>query len=362
MPQNASVVAGDHPVDSLEQQLKANWAAIRKARSATAAKKSILQDAFQDKIPSDTTLVVFGSIAREEVTSGSDSDWILLVDGQAVPEHSALQHFIAGEMKRLKFSEPWKAGPFGRMVGSHDIVHEIGGEDDTNANTTRRVLLLLESLPVGKREAYDRVRRQILNRYIKDDRGLVHASGKSRIPRFLLNDLTRYWRTVTVDFVYKQRAEAGKKWALRNAKLRMSRKLIFASGLLRCFFCQLDPNASAAREALGEPQLETTKLLTYLEEQLRQTPLDVLATAALRPTVDVNTRRKLFDSYDHFLAVLDDSEKRSELQDLKEDQIQTSKVWKEIRDLSAMFHSGLVELFFGNDRELCDITVQYGVF
>jgi hypothetical protein len=34
------------------------------------------------------------------------------------------------------------------MIGSHDIVHEIGGEDDTNSNTTRRVLLLLESNPL----------------------------------------------------------------------------------------------------------------------------------------------------------------------------------------------------------------------
>ena len=355
-------VVGGHSVNLLERQLSANWTAIRKARASTIEKRSVLQAAFENNIPPDTTLVVFGSIAREEVTSGSDSDWILLVDGQAVPEHSTLQHSIAEEMKRLKFSEPWKAGPFGRMVASHDIVHEIGGEDDTNSNTTRRVLLLLESLAVGKREAYDRVRRQILNRYLKDDRGLVHASGRFRLPRFLLNDLTRYWRTVTVDFVYKQRAEAGRKWALRNAKLRMSRKLIFASGLLRCFLCQLDPKAAAAREALGPPQFDTAKLLTYLEEGLRQTPLDVLAQAALRPAIESDTKRKLFDSYDRFLSILDDTEKRGELENLKEDQIKTSTAWHEISELSRTFHAGLVELFFGKDKELWDISTQYGVF
>lgn len=256
-------VSGGYWVDFLEKQLGANWAAIRKARALTFEKRSTLQKAFEEQISPDTTLVVFGSIARLEMTSRSDTDWILLVDGQAIPEHSELKLDIVEKMKRRELSEPSKTGPFGRMVNSHDLIHEIGGEDDTNSNTTRRVLLLLESLPIGNQEAYNRVRRQILNRYVRDDRGLVHASGQFRIPRFLLNDLTRYWRTVTVDFVYKQRAEAGRKSFLRNAKLRMSRKLIFASGLLRCFFCQIDPQAAAARKALTPPS-DTTKLLTYL--------------------------------------------------------------------------------------------------
>jgi hypothetical protein len=70
----------------------------------------------------------------------------------------------------------------------------------------------------------------------------------------------------------------------------------------------------------------------------------------------------LFDSYDQFLSVLDDGQKRSELENLKEDQIKSSGVWKEISELSRTFHSGLVELFFGNDKELMDISIQYGVF
>lgn len=133
------------------------------------------------------------------------------------------------------------------------------------------------------------------------------------MPRFLLNDLTRYWRTVTVDFVYKQRAEGGEKWALRNAKLRMSRKLVFASGLLRCFFCHLDPAAAGAREALAAPKPDMTKLLTYLESELAQTPLELLARASLELTSQRATARKLFDSYDRFLSVLDNSEKREVL-------------------------------------------------
>jgi hypothetical protein len=36
------------------------------------------------------------------------------------------------------------------MAFSHDIIHQIGGQNDTNKNTTQRILLLLESAAMGK--------------------------------------------------------------------------------------------------------------------------------------------------------------------------------------------------------------------
>ncbi len=171
-----------------------------------------------------------------------------MVDGQSVPEHKEQEREIQRGLLSHKFIEPGTSGVFGRMVGSHDLVHNIGGEDHLNSNTTRRVLLLLESRPVGNGEAYDPVRRQIVRRYLEDDRGVTQSGNDVRIPRFLLNDLTRYWRTVTVDFVYKQRADNHKKWGLRNAKLRMSRKLIFASGLAHVFLVPSGPNSGLCPE------------------------------------------------------------------------------------------------------------------
>ncbi len=190
----------------LEARLGADWASIRKARAATQERRRELSSLAELSSP-DTSLVVLGSVAREEVTSGSDLDWILLIDGQSVPEHKEQERKIEKRLVEGQYIKPGSSGVFGRMVGSHDLVHNIGGEDDLDSNTTRRVLLLLESYSVGKREAYDRVRRQIVGRYLGDDRGLTHSGGVVRVPRFLLNDLTRYWRTVTVDFVYKQRAD-----------------------------------------------------------------------------------------------------------------------------------------------------------
>jgi predicted nucleotidyltransferase len=95
----------------------------------TEEKRESLRRAFEGKIAPDTSLVVFGSIAREEMTSVSDADWILLVDGQAQPEHSEQRHLIASELYKLNFQKPGSSGVFGCMIGSHDIVHEVERPD-----------------------------------------------------------------------------------------------------------------------------------------------------------------------------------------------------------------------------------------
>jgi hypothetical protein len=248
------------------------------------------------------------------------------------------------------------------MVSSHSLVHDIGGEDDTNSNTTRRILLLLESLAVGDDSAaHTRVRQQILNRYLQDDNGLLYGSGPFRVPRFLLNDVTRYWRTITVDFVYKQRSDEGAKWALRNAKLHLSRKLVFTSGLLRCFFCHLDPAAEDARQALAKNN-DPTRLAAYMESELAVTPLQLLARAASRPTVSKSTARQLFDSYNGFLDLLDNKEDREELTRLRPSDLRDSKIWARIRELGRNFQTGLTNLFFSDDEELRKLMIEYGVF
>ena len=291
-------------------------------------RRADLESKFLARNSPDTSLVVFGSVARREVTSSSDLDWILLIDGQSGPEHKNQERDIEKALADAGYIEPGKSGVFGKMVGSHDLVHNIGGEDDLNSNTTRRVLLLLESFPVGNREAYDRVRRQILRRYLEDDRGLLYSGDDVRIPRFLLNDFTRYWRTVTVDFVYKQRADSDSKWALRNAKLRMSRKLVFAAGLLLCFFSHLDRMARPAQESLRGPVKDISLFTEYMVQQLELTPLEHLARACSEPGISEATARSIFDNYDRFLAILDDPDKRSRLVEARTHaDLRTSTVW-----------------------------------
>ena len=202
------------------------------------------------------------------------------------------------------------------------------------------------------------MRRQILNRYIRDDRGLLFGSGQVKVPRFLLNDLTRYWRTVTVDFVYKQRADVGG-LGLRNAKLRMSRKLVFTSGLLRCFFCQLDPAAARAREALikGNDPSELPQLSAKRAYQ------DASASSLRKRLPGRPFRQALhrncLTADDSFLGVLDDDRRNSLEQMSPEEDGGFTRLAGDSGDKSPISDwQGLNELFYGPDEQLKESNHQ----
>ena len=255
---------------------------------------------------------------------------------------------------------PGAEGTFGSMVFSHDLIHEIGGEDDTNQNTTRRLLLLLESRAVGREDAYHRVVRSILNRYLLEDRGLWKGSGH-RVPRFLQNDFARYWRTMAVDFAYKLRKRAGKGWAIRNIKLRMSRKLIYVSGLLACHRCHLDYSPQDRKGIFGDPDRHK-EVVEHMEAVFRETPLDFVAGVLLRYAHLDDAARKIFGAYDGFLGILADDQSRGHLERLTEDLADKDETYQRARQFSHSFRDGLLAFFFDPESELDDMTKNYGVF
>jgi len=309
----------------------------------------------------DTSLVVFGSLARGEWTSKSDLDWTYLIDGEANSDHLKISQQIQRVFRDEGYEEPGPTGTFGNMAFSHDIIHQIGGQNDTNKNTTQRILLLLESCPIGRRtEAYERVIRGVINRYLEEDvHPLTHDSNRFRVPRFLLNDIVRFWRTMAVDFASKQRDRAGEGWGLRNAKLRMSRKLIFASGLLVCFSANLDPelndHISTDKDAIK------LKLINHVRNCVRLTPLEILASSMERYGVSNSTAKELFNAYSDFLRLLDREESRKALKALRASDSRTDKTFRHVREISKIFENALDQIFFKNSR-IAPLTQKYGVF
>lgn len=282
----------------------------------------------------DASVVLMGSWGRSEVTSGSDDDFMVLVDGA---EREAVQPSI-DDAKTALPNAPGDQGIFSAPVFCDDLVEKIGLDRDHNKNLSRRMLFVLESVPASAGDVYraarDRVIRGYLDESIKD----------LRPPRFLLNDTVRYWRTICVDFAGKER-KTTEKWGLRNAKLRTSRKVLFAGGFLPILECR-----KLARDGMFD----------FLVAQFSTPPTDRIADAFLTyGATDAGARA--LGAYDEFIGLLDDAGFREALEGVTRADADGSSEFGEVRRVGKDLEKGLLALLFETD-ELPKVVRDYGIF
>ena len=371
-------------VAKLAKECGAQWPHIDQAVKETARVETTLREVLWAAAPrgrlldQDSSLVLCGSFARHEMVIGSDCDWTLLINGVVSNRHGEtarlIDQAIREEGTKRGLKSPGASGTFGNLSFSHDLVHRIGGGSDSNENLTRRMLMLLESRPLNLSDAdmagsvWASVMRCILERYFEED---VHFKPDQRpVPRFLLNDLTRYWRTITVDYAAKYREQDGRKWAVRNAKLRFSRKLLFAAGLAFCFSCHLAPPKKSHEDLFGGYEGESS--LPFIESAMnfaRIPPLEYLAAFVIKFVKEDAPKRKLvseriFGSYNAWLGLLGNDEIRGKLESLNLKDVKESKdeVFDEIRKRSTEFARGLQLLFFNRDHDddpIAELSLEY---
>jgi len=288
-------------------------------------------------LPDDACIVLFGSWGRGELTEHSDDDWLLLVDGEVRddvhgPIVARLRELLGAEDRK-----PGTQGVFGAAASAPVLANRIGLDEDTNRSLTRRMLLLLESVPVAGDGAYARCWERVLDSYLDD------ATKDFRPPRFLLNDLVRYWRTICVDFVGKQR-EDEEKWGLRNAKLRTGRKILFSAGLLPILLCDRHRRAD---------------MRPFLIAQLQAPATDRLAAAfAAYDLMDSGGRA--LDAYDRWIGMIGDEATRAELAGVRRDSVDASDAFAQVRRAGRDLEAGLLALLF--ETPLVVLVREYGVF
>jgi len=310
------------------------------ARAHTARRlQEVRKGLAEGSLPSDTTVVLFGSWARKELTRASDDDWAVLVDGTA-GDRADVQQVVELAENYLGYGnrKPGVQEIFGKAISCDELVDRVGLDEDTNTNLTRRALLLLESVEAAG-SVHGRCRRRVLERYLN------YGVKDFRPPRFLLNDIVRYWRTIGVDFEGKHRDTGGDdpKWVERNAKLRTARKVLFAGGLVPILQCHL---------------LAKSDMPRYLEAQLSSPPTDRLAAAfVLYDAIDEGVR--FFRAYDRWIELMQDDEVRAELQSLSFESRDSSDLFAEIRAIGEALDQGLIALLF--DTPLSQVARKYAV-
>jgi predicted nucleotidyltransferase len=355
-----------------------SWPGYQLATEGTANAENKLRQALREVhsksriLDRDSSLVLFGSFARHEFLEGSDYDWALLIDGVVNSHHTQQARSIAGALANAKLIPPGTSGTFGGLFFSHDLVHCIGGGADSNANLTRRMLMFHESRcfdlsPTGDvNSIWRNVVSNLMRRYFEED---VHfsAKGKRRVPRFLLNDITRYWRTICVDYAAKYREQDGKKWAIRNAKLRFSRKLLYAAGLAFCLSCELAPPVSKYPDLFGVQ--EGTDAGPFIESAInfaQLPPLEFLAKFIDQFLSEADKRKrvceKIFGAYSDWLLLLGNQEARKSLEEFKPKDTLSNAHFEKVREGGKTFASGLRELFFNRDHDkdqIAELSLDY---
>jgi hypothetical protein len=311
-------------------------AARRRTEQGLEERRRLLLESADDWDPS-TAILLFGSWGRREVTGDSDDDFIVLSEREVVdglrPSSAEVEPLLGGR-------GAGREGTFGTGAVGFDALREnIGLDADNNSNLTWRMLLMLESVAVWGEEVHRRARRALLAEYLE-----AHGTDYQP-PRFLLNDLVRYWRTIAVDFEGKMRTREGEGWGLRNAKLRLSRKALFAGGLLPVLECRRHPAAA---------------MLDHLDSRMELPPLDRIADA-FREHDAIDSGVRALQAYDEFLGVLDNPEQRQELQQLGHDDRRESPLFERIKELGEIFEACLLSLLF-DDPDLGRLTREYLIF
>lgn len=226
--------------------------------------------------PHTTDVVAFGSLARREMTAASDFDYLVInysldpAPGAArrvLQAADELRHVLAypeqaGDLEAIAVRPPGTTGLFGRIVSASDMVERIGLEEDTNHSHTRRVLILEESVSLFDPNLHARLLSSIIDRYLAD-----RAVGADSVPRFLLNDLVRYWRTLAVDYQAKSIADRSA-YSLRYLKLIISRKLTFAASLVPLLTCRTLDHDQVNAHLVEAFQAPTLLRLLQLEPEL----------------------------------------------------------------------------------------------
>lgn len=237
-----------------------------------------------------------GSYGRLEGWSGSDVDLFFLYDGEDATDRfpwitfTRLAACLVDASEAMGFPEFSGDGKYLEVLYVRDMERVLGSPDDDSTNAfTARMLLLLESQPVYDADLYASLLERIVGFYYRDFED--HAD--DFVPGFLVNDILRFWRTLTLNYEHHRRQlqdlvgeelrEKKASSALKNYKLKVSR-------MATCY--------SMVANLSSEPRPVTADTVLEL---CRMTPGERLARVGDRGIGAAELVARIADAYEAFL-------------------------------------------------------------
>ncbi len=293
---------------------------LSKARAFSDDRLTQLRSSLATVCSPEDVIVTCGSYARRDATASSDLDYFIIGPDVNAAALEPVNKAIVAEIDRIVGKRPSADGAFASNIGEDELLQNYGGSKDSNDAITRRMLFLLEGDYLNNESKFHDLRTQIIARYV-DETPLDH-----QLAFYLLNDLVRYWRTLAVDYADKTYGQANPKpWAIRNAKLVFSRKLIYASGLFAVAL-----TCDRQRDAKVE-------ILNFL---FSMPPIDRLRYIC----GDAATQRAA-ELYYFFIGKMDDEDVREHLEKLPRENKGTDSIFRSIKNEGHYFSRELFGLF-----------------
>jgi len=296
----------DFPAIDKAYKHSANIVGLLRADLSDALEQSPLKDRL--------TIVTTGSFGRREASTESDLDLFMFFDSDKSEdslqqEKELIRSIVAKHIQKATGD----TGTFGSdvVVSFAEMLQNLGGDKDFNSLLTRRMLFLLEGTWLYGEGRFKSYRTDLLNKYIKA------GDPERQISRFLLNDIIRYYRTITTDFEFKV-SENNKAWGLRNVKLRFSRKLLYFGGVI------------AVAETAFDAQTEKNELIAR-----------ILDKTVLERVQDIGCKNphtsEILGIYQHFLQTIECPKNRDVLESVTKENRADCSLFLEMREKSKDF-------------------------
>lgn len=180
-----------------------------------------------------------GSMGRLEMTEKSDLD-LFFVSESSFSQGSTMANldkylFFAKLYEintKLNYQEPSKRGMYWEFTPKENLLDIGSRQEDYNNSFTARMLLLLESKPLYNEDAYEKIVKETINKYFGD----YTDYSDEFYPLFLMNDILRYWYTLTLNYEYRrdEKDDVNKRY-WKRLKLKYAR-LITCYSMLACLY------------------------------------------------------------------------------------------------------------------------------